>query len=105
LNLSKWVAGALGSLVVVLQGIQQLHQFQDQWLAYRSTWQALYREQHLYEAKVGDYASVPNPPALLAERMENLQRLALSGDSAEAAQLELRGSGPACHRNGRASCK
>src|SRR6266568_4179314 len=33
-----------------------------------------------------------------------LQRLALSSDSAEAAQLgELRGSGPACHRNGRSS--
>jgi hypothetical protein len=33
-----------------------------------------------------------------------LQRLALSSDSAEAAQLgELRGSGPAYHRNGRAS--
>lgn len=32
---------------------------------------------------------------------KDLQRLALSGDSAEGAQLgELQGSGHACHRNG-----
>ena len=41
-------------------------------MAYRSTWEGLRREQHLYEARAGDYATVVSPPTLLTERIEEL---------------------------------
>jgi hypothetical protein len=54
---SAWITGGLGSLIVVLEGVQQLYQFQEHWIAYRTTWEGLRREQHLYEARGGDYAT------------------------------------------------
>jgi hypothetical protein len=72
LGTSAWVTGGLGSAIVVMEGIQQLYQFQEHWIAYRSTWEALRREQHLYNAGAGDYATAANPALLLAERVEEL---------------------------------
>jgi hypothetical protein len=69
---SAWITGGLGSSIVVMEGIQQLYQFQEHWIAYRSTWEGLRREQHLYEARADDYAAAANPAALLAERVEAL---------------------------------
>jgi hypothetical protein len=69
---SAWITGGLGSLIVVLEGVQQLYQFQEHWIAYRTTWEGLRREQHLYEARGGDYATAASPPTLLAERVEAL---------------------------------
>ena len=71
-NASGWVTGGLGSLVVVVEGIQQLYQFQERWLACRSTGEALRREQHLYQIRAGDYATSGDAPRLLAERVEAL---------------------------------
>jgi hypothetical protein len=71
-GVSAWITGGLGSAIVVMEGIQQLYQFQEHWIAYRSTWEALRREQHLYDASAGDYAAAPSPPTLLAERVEAL---------------------------------
>ena len=42
-----WVAGVLGSLIVVLEGIQQLFQFQQNWVSYRSTCEALKHDKFL----------------------------------------------------------
>ena len=69
---SAWITGGLGSLIVVLEGVQQLYQFQEHWIAYRTTWEGPRREQHLYEARGGDYATAASPPTLLAERVEAL---------------------------------
>jgi hypothetical protein len=71
-GVSAWITGGLGSAIVVMEGIQQLYQFQEHWIAYRSTWEALRREQHLYDAGAGDYATAASPAALLAERVEAL---------------------------------
>lgn len=71
-NVSGWVTGGLGSLVVVVEGVQQLYQFQELWLAYRSTAEALRREQHLYQIRAGDYATSGDAPQLLAGRVEAL---------------------------------
>ena len=38
---SQWVVGGLGVLIVVIEGLQQLYQFQANWLNYRSTCEAL----------------------------------------------------------------
>jgi hypothetical protein len=71
-GVSAWVTGGLGSAIVVMEGVQQLYQFQEHWIAYRSTWEGLRRELYLYEARAGSYAAATNPPSLLAERMEAL---------------------------------
>jgi hypothetical protein len=69
---SAWITGGLGSLIVVLEGVQQLYQFQEHWIAYRTTWEGLRRAHHLYAARGGDYATAASPPTLLAERVEAL---------------------------------
>lgn len=67
-----WVAGLLGSIIVVLEGGQHLYQHQEHWITYRSTCEALRHERYLYLASAGPYASASNPHALLAERIEGL---------------------------------
>jgi hypothetical protein len=67
-----WVTGGLGSLVVVLEGLQQLGQFQANWLSYRSTAEALKHEKYLFLARAGPYHPVRQSDRLLAERIEGL---------------------------------
>jgi hypothetical protein len=69
-DLSTWIAGALGALVVVLESVQQLFQFHSNWTSYRSTAEALKHEKYLYIANAGCYATAKDPAALLAERVE-----------------------------------
>lgn len=69
-DLSTWVAGGLGALVVVLESIQQLFQFHSNWTHYRSTAEALKHEKFLYLAHAGAYSHAAEPLALLAERVE-----------------------------------
>jgi hypothetical protein len=64
--------GGLGVLIVVLEGLQGLFQFHDNWTSYRSTAEALKHEKYLWFAKAGHYANANNPDALLAERVESL---------------------------------
>jgi hypothetical protein len=71
-GVSAWITGGLGSAIVVMEGIQQLYQFQEHWITYRSTWEALRREGLLYDAHAGAYAAAASPPTLLAERVEAL---------------------------------
>jgi hypothetical protein len=66
------ITGALGVLVVVLEGVQQLNQYHHNWIIYRSTCENLKHEKFLYLAKAGPYAAVNDPQALLAERIESL---------------------------------
>ncbi len=65
-----WALGAAGGVIVVLEGIQQLQQYQQNWTAYRSTCERLRHERLLFEAHGGPYALAPNATALLAERVE-----------------------------------
>ena len=67
-----WVTAATASLIVVLEGCQHLYQWHDHWNNYRSTCEALRHEQFVFLARAGDYATAPNPTALLAERIEGL---------------------------------
>src|SRR6266540_1545309 len=48
-----WVTGGLASVIVVLEGAQHLYQFQEHWITYRSTAEALKHERYLYLAKAG----------------------------------------------------
>lgn len=69
---AAWITGGLGGLVVVVEGIQQLGQFQQNWMNYRSTCEALKHEKFLYLAAAGPYHGSSDLPRLLAERVEGL---------------------------------
>src|SRR5215210_1581808 len=69
---SAALAGVLGAAIVVLEGLQQLFQFQQNWVNYRATAEALKHERSLYLARAGPYAAGGRPDALLAERVEGL---------------------------------
>jgi hypothetical protein len=72
LRLSASIGGSLGALVVIVEGFQQLNQYQQNWTTYRSTCEALKHEKYLYLASAGPYANALDPEALLAERIEGL---------------------------------
>jgi hypothetical protein len=61
-----------GGLIVVLEGIQQMQQYQQNWITYRATSERLKHEKFLFAAHAGPYATAPRPEALLAERVEGL---------------------------------
>ena len=66
------VTGGLGVLITVLEGLLHLNQYQPNWIAYRSTCESLKHEKYTYLGKASPYANVPDPHALLAERIESL---------------------------------
>ena len=67
-----WVTGGLGVLITVLEGMLHLNQYQQNWIAYRSTCESLKHEKYVYLGKAAPYASAADPHALLAERIESL---------------------------------
>ena len=69
---AAWVAGGLGVLITVLEGVLQLYQYQQIWTTYRATAEAMKHEKFIYLAKGGPYATATDPHALLAERVEGL---------------------------------
>ncbi len=66
-----WVTGGLAAVIVVLEGVQHLYQFQEHWITYRSTAEALKHERYLYLAEAGPYMS-KDRHGQLAERIEGL---------------------------------
>jgi hypothetical protein len=67
-----WVTGGLGVLITVLEGMLHLNQYQQNWIAYRSTCESLKHEKYVYLGRAAPYASAADPHALLAERIESL---------------------------------
>jgi Protein of unknown function (DUF4231) len=65
------IPATLGAAVVVLEGIQQLYQFQSNWITYRSTAEALKHERYLYLGAAGPYADADRH-RVLAETIEGL---------------------------------
>jgi hypothetical protein len=65
------VTGSLGAVIVVLEGIQQLFQFHENWLRYRVTAMNLAREINLYDARVAPFAA-EDRATQLAARVENI---------------------------------
>lgn len=67
-----WLVGGAGALIVALEGLQQLEQYQQNWTSYRSTCEQLKHEQFLYLAGAGPYRDVADRDLLLAEHVESL---------------------------------
>ena len=63
-------AGVLGALIVVVEGLQQLFQYQQNWTGYRATAESLKHEKYLYLSRAGAYRDAEDPDALLAEHVE-----------------------------------
>ena len=66
-----WVTGGLAAVIVVLESIQHVYQFQEHWITYRSTAEALKHEHYLYLAEAGPYVG-DDRHSQLAERIEGL---------------------------------
>jgi hypothetical protein len=67
-----YVVGGLGVLITILEGLLHLNQYQENWTNYRNTAESLKHEKFLFLAHAGPYAGVPDPRAMLAERVEAL---------------------------------
>jgi hypothetical protein len=68
---AHWLIAALGGVILVLEGLQQLGQYHDTWINYRGTCERLKREESLFLAGAGPYAR-KNRERLLALNVERL---------------------------------
>lgn len=68
----RWVTAILGASVAILEGFQQLGQYNNLWTSYRATAEQLKHEKFLFLAKSGPYKGLEEEVALglLAERVE-----------------------------------
>ena len=66
------LSGMLGILIAILESLQQLNQYQANWMSYRSTAEALEREKYYYLGQAGPYSKIENRQSLLADRVEAL---------------------------------
>ena len=69
-NMQRWASAILGSLIGVIEGLIQLGQYQQNWLLYRATREALKREEFLHRAKAGPYSGAPDADTLYVERCD-----------------------------------
>ena len=67
-----WPTVSLGVIIIFTESFQHLNQYHHNWMAYRSTCEALKHEKYLYLAKAGEYRTIENPETLLAEKIETL---------------------------------
>jgi Protein of unknown function (DUF4231) len=68
----RYIAAGLGVLIAILEGVQQMNQYNSNWTSYRATSEALKHEKYLYLEKAGPYLTAQNPQPMLAERIESL---------------------------------
>ena len=65
------VTAGFAAVIVVLEAVQHLNQWQTTWVTYRSTAESLKHERYLYLAAAGPYAG-SDRAKVLAERLEGL---------------------------------
>jgi Protein of unknown function (DUF4231) len=69
-----FLVGAASGAIVLLEGLQVLNKWQENWILYRATCEGLRNEQHLFAEKAGPYAGLKPDAAnrVLAERTSSL---------------------------------
>lgn len=51
----KYIIGIVGASIALIEGIQKIYNYQDLWVNYRNTAEALKRERMLFDTKTGHY--------------------------------------------------
>jgi hypothetical protein len=82
------IAGIIGSLLVAIEGFQQMGQYSEHWRRYRNTWDTLERELSLYDVGAGTYAGAENPLVMLVERTEVI----IAAEGANWAEIQKQGA-------------
>ncbi len=77
-NVLKYVAGVLGVLIVVLEGISNLKKYKENWMSYRLTGESLLREKLLYQNQVGEFQDEPYDFKVFVLKCEQI----MSGENA-----------------------
>lgn len=91
------VTAMLGMMVVIVEGVQQVNGFHDNWYRYRATAENLKHEKYLFLAGAGAYADAANPKRLMAERVEELvstEQARWVSSGAQTTQRERDGGAP-----------
>ncbi len=68
------IPGSLGAVILILEGLQELGMYRQNWQKYRSSCESLQHEKYLYMAASGPYAGLSDDEIkrVLAERIEAL---------------------------------
>ena len=69
---AKRIMAVLGVIILFIEGLQQLNQYQQTWLIYRSTCEMLKHEKYTFLAGAGVYTTADNAEIMLSERTEAL---------------------------------
>jgi hypothetical protein len=67
----KMLAGAMGVAIAIIEGLQHLNKYHDNWVNYRRTSEALKREKIIFQTQTGVYANNPSL-ATLVTRVETI---------------------------------
>lgn len=69
---SALIPGALGAVILILEGLQDLGMYRQNWQKYRSCCEVLRNEKYLFMALTGPYSGLTKQEAtpILAERVE-----------------------------------
>jgi Protein of unknown function (DUF4231) len=71
-SVGRYVSAILGASIAIIEGLQQLGQYQQNWHRYRAAREALKREQFLYEMGAGPYSTSPDRLRLFVERADSV---------------------------------
>jgi hypothetical protein len=67
------ILASITATVGIITGILSHFKSQENWLSYRSSWDALERERRWYETGTGPYKNVVEKEILFVERVENIR--------------------------------
>lgn len=73
-EVSKYSIAILGALIAIFEGINQVNQWQHNWITYRSTCEALRHEKYTFMERADpyDFQDSKDAKKLLVERVESL---------------------------------
>jgi hypothetical protein len=71
-DIQRWTNAILGALIGIIEGLLQLGQFQQNWLLYRTTREALKSEALLHSALAGPYADITDPDSVYVVRCDSI---------------------------------
>ena len=66
------LATVTSAVVAILTASLKTFNYQENWLNHRATSENLIKEQHFYEAGIGDYRTAEDKEALFVERVESV---------------------------------